>query len=431
MFFFFLLKKIKSEITIPFKGQNLPLHLNDEELITTLFYNSYFINLTIGSSNQEIPIKIKSTTQLSYIINSNTTSYSGIKYNSEKSTTLKVLSKKNIYIDEEILYGTLVKDNFNFGKTKIEELNFTLTSDIRKDSNIKGAGSFGLGKNIYSIENSKESILIQLKKMNKIDHYTFTLHFTNKNEGNLILGNYLYDIKKPIYLMEALQEINCDSQSEYYFSISSSFYSGEKLLTSSLLIFASEIGLIIGSTDYEDEIGKQFFNEYIKNGKCEIKKFKTKGFFLLNYNEKEFNYFVCDKDIKINKFPPLIIKNSELSFDIVLNYEDLWLDYNNKKYLMVVFPVSYDTDDLMRMLIGNIIFKKYDISFDSDRKIVLFYDKNKKSGNGKLLYVLLITVILIVALFYLISYIKKNKSRIIKKKTAKELEDDGFFTMIK
>ena len=431
LFFFLLIKKIKSEITIPFKGQNLPLNLNDEELITTLFYYSYFINLTIGSSNQDILIKIKSTTQLSYIINSNTTSYSGKKFDSEKSTTLKVLSKKNSFTNEEILSGSLVKDSFNFGNTKIDELNFTLTAEIRKESNIQGSGSFGLGKNVNLATKSKDSILYQLKNMNKINHYTFTLHFTNQNVGNLILGNYLYDLKKPIYLIETFQEINCNEESDFYYSISSTFYVGDKILSSSNLIFATEIGLIIGSSDYYNEIEKLYFDDYIKKKKCEKKTFKLNGYYFLNYNEKQFSYFVCDKDIKINKLPPLIIKNSELSFDIEFTYKDLWFEYNNKLYFLVAFPESYDTDDFLRFLIGNIIFKKYDISFDSDRKIVGFYDKSKNSTSSKFFYVLLIVVILIGAFLYLISFIKKYKPRLIKKKTALELEDDGFFTNMK
>ena len=95
------------------------------------------------------------------------------------------------------------------------------------------------------------------------------------------------------------------------------------------------------------------------------------------------------------------------------------------------FDIEFNYEDLLRILVGNIILKKYDITFDSDRKIVGFYDKNKKSGSSKFFYVLLIIVILIGAFIYLISFIKKNKGRIIKKKTALELEDDGFFTSIK
>ena len=169
----------------------------------------------------------------------------------------------------------------------------------------------------------------------------------------------------------------------------------------------------------------------LKKKKCEKKTFKLNGYYFLNYNEKQFSYFVCDKDIKINKLPPLIIKNSELSFDIEFTYKDLWFEYNNKLYFLVAFPESFDTDDLLRFLIGNIIFKKYDISFDSDRKIVGFYDKSKNSTSSKFFYVLLILVILIGAFLYLISFIKKYKPRLIKKKTALELEDDGFFTNMK
>ena len=57
--------------------------------------------------------------------------------------------------------------------------------------------------------------------------------------------------------------------------------------------------------------------------------------------------------------PPLIIKNSELSFNIEFTYKDLWFESKNKLYFLIVFPESFDIDDLLRFLIGNIIFKKY------------------------------------------------------------------------
>ena len=78
-----ILKKIKLYITIPFEIDNLSLNLNDEEFMRNLFFNELYINISIGSLKQNIPLKIKSTSQLSYIINSNS-NHSGIKFYSEK-----------------------------------------------------------------------------------------------------------------------------------------------------------------------------------------------------------------------------------------------------------------------------------------------------------------------------------------------------------
>jgi hypothetical protein len=66
-----ILKKIKLYITIPFEIDNLSLNLNDEEFMRNLFFNELYINISIGSLKQNIPLKIKSTSQLSYTITGN------------------------------------------------------------------------------------------------------------------------------------------------------------------------------------------------------------------------------------------------------------------------------------------------------------------------------------------------------------------------
>ena len=430
--FFLILENSISYFSIPFKYQDLPLNLDDDSLIKHLFFDAIFINVTIGSSNQIIPMKIKSSDNLFYIIDSNTTSYNGAKFDSNKSTTLEILNKKKIsYIYEDIAHGILVNDNFKIGEKKINKLNFTLSNDLRKNSMIQGAGAIGLGVHTLSTKKEKQSFLIQLKTLNLIDFYTFTFYFSKKNEGNLIIGNYLYDIDKPYYGKEAFKDINCDNEFDNIYAIKSEFYIGKNELISFNLLFGVNLGLIIGSTDYLYNIQPDFFDSLISQGKCEKKSIDINNINILNYNEMKYIYFVCNKNINLKNFPPLIIRHIELSFNLEFTYEDLWMEYNNKKYFLVVFPDSTETEFYLSFLMGNIMFKKYDVTFDADRNIVGFYDKNKKYGNSNKFLYLLFFAILIGAFLYFISVIKKYRKRMVKKKLAHELEEEGFFSSLK
>ena len=427
-----LIIEIKSYYTIPFKLEEIPLNLDDETLIKTLFFNGALIKVKIGSLKEEISVKIKSTSQLTYIINSNTSSYQEKLFNSNKSSTLEITGKKKLhYNNQDINNGIYVKDNFIFENEKENKLNFILTDELSKNSHSKGSGAISLGKKTNSIYKPEfDFILTQLKNLNIINDETFTFHFTKKNEGNLIIGNYLYDIKQPLYLKEAFQEINCNKELEdYIYGISVDIKSGNNELDSNIIIFAHEFGLIIGSTNYYDLISKNFFDKFSKE-KCENKLFEVDGIYPNIFNQ-HYYYYVCDKDININNFPSLIISNSEIDFNIEFTYQDLWFEYNNKKYFLVVFPKSDEFEHYMRFLFGNLFFKKYDVSFDADRKIVGFYDKNKKTNDKHFYWILLFFVILIGIFVYLIFLIKKYKKRFIKKKSAHELEEDGFFQIIK
>lgn len=427
-----LIIEIKSYYTIPFKLEEIPENLDEETFLKTLFFNVALIKVKIGSSKEEISLGIKSTSQLTYIINSNTSSYNAKLFNSNKSSTLEIIDrKKKNYSNQDIKNGIYVKDNIIFENEEENKLNFILTDELSKNSHAKGSGAISLGKKTNSIFKPEyDFLLTQLKNLNNINYETFTLHFTKKNEGNLIIGNYLYEIKKPLYSQEAFQEINCLKDLEdYIYGISIKIKSGNHELNSDIIIFAHEIGLIIGSTDYYDIISQNFFNKFYKE-KCQTKIFQIDGvypnFFNINYY-----YFVCDKDIDIKKFPSLIFNNSEIQFNFEFTYEDLWIEYNNKKFFLVVFPISDELEFYLRFLIGNLFFKKYDVSFDADRKIVGFYDKNKKYHDNHFYWFLLFFAILIGIFLYLISVIKKYKKRFIKKKSAHELEEEGFFQIMK
>ena len=81
-------------------------------------------------------------------------------------------------------------------------------------------------------------------------------------------------------------------------------------------------------------------------------------------------------------------------------------------------------------MFGRMFLKKYDMSFDSDRKIMGIYNKKKKKNNndGKLLIIIAFLVLIVIFVF-LIRYIVKSYKYRIAKKTAHELTEDGFYSI--
>ena len=150
-------------------------------------------------------------------------------------------------------------------------------------------------------------------------------------------------------------------------------------------------------------VEKRFFNFYIQNNKCN----KSLS------NDNFTYYFYCDKDINIKKFDNLNFYMKDLDFTFTFTYEDLFYEYKNKYYFLVLF-----TDVEQCWEFGFPFFKKYQIVFDQDKKIIGFYKKNLSEETSKTLIILLI--ILIVSLILFIGFCLKKHNKKIK---AKELEN--------
>ena len=128
-------------------------------------------------------------------------------------------------------------------------------------------------------------------------------------------------------------------------------------------------------------------------------------------------YTVCNKNVNIKNFPDLIFQSENLKYNFTFNYSELFMEYKEKYYFLIVFKRYKDG-----WCLGEIFFKKYQIVFDKDKKIYgLYLKKNLNNKISPWLYViilffcLMITISLIIYLIRLL--MKKRKIR------ANELED--------
>ena len=94
----------------------------------------------------------------------------------------------------------------------------------------------------------------------------------------------------------------------------------------------------------------------------------------------------CDKDFNITKFKNLSFVLKDIDYEFILTYKELFIEQNNEFIFSIVFDENIDNKDTTWIL-GKIFMKKYQLTFDLDRKIICLYKENtyneyykKKSG---------------------------------------------------
>ena len=131
---------------------------------------------------------------------------------------------------------------------------------------------------------------------------------------------------------------------------------------------------IKGSSEYNDEIDKLFFDDLIKANLCSKE----------NITENKINIKYLIYSCINNKYIKEKIKNfPSLSFNIKIDnliftftYEDLFKIFNNKYFFMIIFPKDNNIERLNRWFIGEIFLSKYIPTFHLEKKTISFYSNN-------------------------------------------------------
>ena len=149
----------------------------------------------------------------------------------------------------------------------------------------------------------------------------------------------------------------------------------------------------------------------------------------------QYSFFYCKKSENIlsnikKNFPGFNFRcnNFEYNFNIV--FDDVFIEENNYIFCLLFFDSKSDNNWVM----GKLFVKKYQFSFNPDKKSITFYstnnneiiDDNKKKENtnyliyvvfGGIIFILLIIIVILIWKFYL-------KEKYLRKKRANELDDD-------
>ena len=367
--------KIKSEVyKIPFGIYNSFNENKTLSLIENVLYNLAFVNLSIGTPTQKVPFQLNINSQTFYV----PTKY----FNPNKSSTYESISQKEVsYPYSDVKSGYNSKDILKIDNIE-KEINFILETKSNKENDL---GNIGLliprigQNNVYPFFDS-------LKKAEVINSYSFTLKYFNNisildsiyNYANLgepigqfIIGDepHNYESNKNVYNEDEFIKVNAlndFSGLHWDFHFDSIYFQLKNNTKIKIPGYTSaeinpDIGFIVSTSSYFNEINQAFFNNY-----KEICKEKT-----MTIN-RFFTYIECDKNENFNmeSFPNLYFEHKGLETIFNLTYEDLFiLDETSNKYIFLILK-SRLADD---WVLGTIFLRKYQFTFNVDSKTIGYY----------------------------------------------------------
>ena len=393
IFIFFL--NIKSNfciVVIPFKTYQL----EDEggKTMKALFeswrQNIIYTNISIGTPSQKITMTIDSNSYITNLFQH----YCDIPislYNSSESNSFKIrqaityfpMVKASIISETVYFYNDL-----QMTELKAYELFKIIYSENKKEDQsytyqYHNFTCINVGLKLNENRELEKNInLINQLAQNFKESYDFTFKYTSDNEGMIIIGAEPHVYEEKTYNSKdyrTAKAIDIDSQDyrDWHLTFEKIYCSYKDKTTGNVIDktlnetkkirIKFDLGIIYGSTDYKTMIKDIFFDKLIEEGKC----------FEHNY-ELETVYY-CDKnqagEIIKNEFPSLYFKNNEFDKIFELNYKDLFREYNDKIYFLVIFSQSPQKF----FEIGKIFLKKYTFTFNQDTKLIGYYIKAKNS----------------------------------------------------
>ena len=403
-------------IIIPLKKYNNDI--KDDNLLSKIYSNIYFTELSIGEPKQNIITFINTTSNSNFGISNKYCdsnlyiNYKNINkdYYYENSTTFNQegegnmkLGAKDILINEQIKFYTnfeLTEEisvqnmslmyNPNNEEVILDDVGYDYILEREKRTTCGYIG-FKLGMNYQENNN----ILDQLKQKGIISNTIFTFIEANKNnpkyknnniEFLLVIGEEIYDIFKDKNIKEYISEkYNKDQFVEkrklndyinnegFYFIWKITFNNIYTYINNTNInmeqiknvFLDNDYGLISGTREYNNLIETNYFKQYEDINKCWQKILKTNDL-------GNFYYYVCDDDINIDIFPTLFLKSKNLQYEYQLTKDELFIKNNHKIYFLIVFEFSRSNT----WKLGKPFLDKYLFSYNYDSKTVGFYNEN-------------------------------------------------------
>ena len=303
-------------------------------------------------------------------------------YNPSNSKSFKHLD--NNKVQEDLLLDI---DN----EITVKNFTFLFSSELNKNY----YGFIGL-QNFFRefISKSKEKpiFLNQLKELGIINYLSFSINQTSNDAGfinfNLEPDGFapeLYsDQNKHIIFVNGVESKDINSAlGEYLWNMEISLvhYKNHenKIITVNTdhyklgdkqypTILNPASGLIKGPMSFYNLINKDFFSKFIKNNIC------------ASSTVNKLSFYYCDAKYKNKlkeKFPNLNLYHQELDYKFVLEFEDLFYEINDTLYFLVCYDKGIGDDAFIKIsewVLGRQFFKKYQLSFDVEKKRVIFYE---------------------------------------------------------
>ena len=390
----------KNYIILPFNSMNLNLNLDEhlnafnqvESLLLELSKNQIYTKLPIGNPPKNVDFYFTMDSTIYGILSGYCPEGSYSSYNPYLSQNLKMKSGYFISIGP-INNAAIVEDNctiynnLNLTRKREIELEFLLGNYSsflysNRDNN-KYCGRIGLYKSTVRTYSYAKNFIKYLNKEKIVDSYSWGIFFFDKensfNVDDSILKQYngfyiagitskdYFDIFKTTNILNTHTIDNNINLKIFFFEFENN---NNEIVCSdnSLAYFLLDYNYIISGKEYYDNIQRIYFQKYIEDKICEEKvSYKT--------YEGRTIMIICSLTFKkyLNSFPTLYLHSRELSFTFNLDYNDLFLESNDKIYFLIVYK------EMLKPVwkLGKIFMRKYPFIFDQDKKTISFVYLNK------------------------------------------------------
>ena len=396
----FLIEISKNYIVLPFNLMNLNLKLNEylnvfnsaESLLIEINKNQLYTKLQIGNPSKDIDFYFTMDNNIYGILSGYCPEGSYSSYNPYLSQNLKIKSGYFITIGS-INNAAIVEDNC----TIYNDLNLTRKKEIKfefllgnytsflysNQDNNKYCGRIGLYKSTVKTFSYAKNFIKYLNKEKIVDSYSWGIFFFDKENSYNVDDNiqkqyngfYIAGINSQDYLdifkttnINNIHTIDNNINLKIYFFEFQNTINETVCSDNSLAYFLLDFNYIISGKEYYDNIKRIYFQKYIENKFCEEKSsYKT--------YEGRTIMIVCNLVFKkyINSFPTLYLQSRELSYTFNLDYNDVFLESNDKIYFLIIYK------EMIKPVwkLGKIFMRKYPLIFDQDKKTISFVYLNK------------------------------------------------------
>ena len=405
IYLFFLTFILCNIIEIPFYKE-----INDKkDLSELILYNKIYTFIDIGEPKQKIKTYFNFTQYYYYITDIN---LNGIyNKNNSKTYSLQIPFEKS-YSKQEFDKGYSSLDNIYFQLKNneiklIEKFPFILVTKSKKNLT---ESIIELNYGIQFLLN-EENFIYQLKQKKIISSYYFSIKYEDNNKWNIIIGDlpHLYDnTLSEEYYINAYSYLP-SYQKGYDLKFNLVSYGNVNFQYSTVITFNNDYYGLISNHQVKEIIDNLFFEKYFKENKCFYDKF--------NGNDNTIFYY-CNKNIDIAKFNGFSFYQKEMNYTFSLNYKDLFIELNGKYYFLIFFNENKNSN----WIFGEIFFRKFQMTFEQEKKIIGFYIRKKKiSSENTYFLIIVFLLILILGLIYIIYNLLIKRHR---RKKANELIED-------
>ena len=398
--------------------------------LSSLINNNLRTTVTVSNEKQEVDLFLLSN-DFSFFItqqdiffenndNSKINKLANNFYDYEMSSSIEIISNRTQIVFTNYKFARKAKENFalcsksNCKKNSISMNNFNFM--LAEDPSSKASGGIGLGLNEY-IWDGAINLFNELYRNKYIKNNVWYIDYYKKNEKKLVIGKFPYEVDT-IYQKNDFEFVELKDKGKFWelkmMKITIGYIdeyneeNSENILKDKNIQFQQDNSLIYGPPDYYNRIKSIFFNKYLNN-QCKEQ--------TVNYQLLDYLYIVCEEDISLKDFPPLVLyidKNIRLE----LTHDDLFMKGDGHMLFLFI------SNKVEKYFNGNWYFgepflKKYMPVYNQKEYKIGFYGAiiNKKSNYkvaGTLGFILLF--ISVGVIIYLCLFIfKKYRNRRIRK----------------